>query len=298
MSSRDNSSHVNWSEDDLERIYRNCSQLDLDFDISIDNTNLDEDDIVSELKPVIEKRKWYDNYVEIMFRGKKLRFSSWSGDNLSDYDMEYKPWSRSFRKENPEYLRNYNLKSGDIVIDAGAYEGTFTAYAAKAVGESGMVIAFEPDSENFRKLKENIELNHLNNVIVINKALWDQNKILKFNNKHTAGASVFFNKSPYMDDIEAVSLDNELIDIGVDKVDFIKMDVEGAEVHALRGCKKLLNSNNVNLAIATYHIVNGEETSRSVEDLLKDFGYSSETICSEHKTTYGSKKGGVGNDLE
>jgi len=230
--------------------------------------------------------------VDIKFRGQSLKFNSWSGDRLTPYDREYKPWQSAFRRENEGYLKHYALKSGDVVIDAGGYEGTFAIYAAKAVGESGKVIVFEPDTENCKKLQENITLNNLENVIVINKALWNKHARLKFNDKHTAGASFFFNASPYTREIEAVSLDETLKELGISKVDFIKMDVEGSEIHALEGAEHTLKTNDVHLAIASYHIMNGEETSCAVEDILRKFGYMAQTEFPQHKTTYGARNGG------
>ncbi|MEM3406001.1 MAG: FkbM family methyltransferase [Candidatus Pacearchaeota archaeon] len=59
------------------------------------------------------------------------------------------------------------LKKGDIVIDAGAYIGLFTLYASKKVGKNGLVIAYEPDPENYKNLLENIKLNKCKNVKLI-----------------------------------------------------------------------------------------------------------------------------------
>lgn len=238
-----------------------------------------------------ETRTWQNDYMEISFKGYTLRFNSWIGDNLTSYDMEYKPWVTAFERENIGYLAHYDLKPGDVVVDAGGYEGTFTVYAGKAVGEKGRVIVFEPDPENCRKLQENILLNGLQNVTVIKKALWREDKKLKFNDKHTAGSSFFGGSGPNIHDVEAVALDNELERIGVKQVNFIKMDVEGAEVQALAGAERILKSNNVHLAVASYHIINGEETSEAVESILRGFGYSVITEFPEHKTTYGLKEG-------
>lgn len=291
LSQRDQSTHVSWTSQELEKIYSDSESMDFTYDLVIDNDNASREDLKTRLKPLVEERIWHPDYVEITYKGQKMRFSSWSGGNLSDYDIEYKPWKVSFHKENDGYLKHYDLKPGDTVIDAGGYEGTFSIYAAKTVGPTGRVIVFEPDTGNCEKLRQNVMLNGLENITIINKALWSKDKKLKFNNKHTAGASFFFNASQYTQEIDAVSLDSELERLGISHVDFIKMDVEGAEINAIQGAKKTLELNNVNLAIATYHIVNGEETSTSVEEILDNFGYQSSTEHPEHKTTYGFKKG-------
>jgi len=287
---RPKSTHVKWTKEELDKIYTGIKSIDLDYDIIIDNANLSDEEIKKNLQELILERVWYNDHVEINFKGQKLKFNSWSGANLTPYDMEYKPWRTSFHKENLGYLKHYYLNPGDVVIDAGGYEGTFSIYAAKVVGETGKVIVFEPDTENYRKLESNIRLNGLKNVIIINKALWSEDKTLKFNNKHTAGSSFFFNASPHVVEISAVSIDNELERLGINKVNFIKMDIEGSEIRAIEGAKKVLMDNNVNLAVASYHIINGEETSVEVENMLEKFRYEAITEFPQHKITYGFKK--------
>jgi FkbM family methyltransferase len=287
---RPKSTHVSWTKEELDRIYAGIKRIDLDYDIVIDNSCSSDEEIRRSLQELMSERVWHSDFVEINFRGQKLKFDSWSGTNLTPYDIEYQPWRVSFRKENLGYLRHYDLKPGDIVIDAGGYEGTFSIYAAKVVGETGRVIVFEPDTGNCRKLEANIKLNGLTNVIVVNKALWSEDKTLKFNNKHTAGASFFFNASPYAVEMSAVSIDNELERLGIGKVDFIKMDIEGSEIRAIEGAKKVLMNNAVNLAVASYHIISGEETSTGVEAILRRFGYEAVTEFPQHKTTYGFKR--------
>lgn len=134
------------------------------------------------------------------------------------------------------YMKYYTLKNGDFVIDAGAFHGYFAVYAAKIVGESGKVICFEPDKNSFRILSKNIRLNKLKNVILINKGLWNKNITIGFKSCGESSAICLSNKSS--EKIEVVKLDDELKKLNIKKVDFIKMDIEGAEIEALLGSKK------------------------------------------------------------
>lgn len=191
------------------------------------------------------------------------------------------------------YLAEYQLKKGDIVIDGGAFDGFFTFYAATIVGNKGKVIAFEPDITNFKNLIELKIKNKFKNIILINKGLWSDEKILRLSTRSSDDnmeASFFSTiKDKNSIDVSVVKLDDELKKIGIERVDFIKMDIEGAEIEAIKGAKRLLTNYDINLAIASYHIVNGEKTCFKLEKLLKKYGYKTFTSFPEHLTTYGFK---------
>jgi FkbM family methyltransferase len=206
---------------------------------------------------------------------------------------EFKSYYRLGLGVLPGYFKYYSLKEGDVVIDGGAYLGDFTLYAAKAAGKSGKVIAFEPDPLNYKKLLKNISLNNLENVIALNKGLYSDNTVLKFYND-SSGGSFFISddiesESNGIVEVPVVKLDDEMDRLGISKIDFIKMDIEGAEIEALKGCKKILNSNNLNLAIASYHILDGLPTCKRLEKHLQEMGYNFETTNTQHLTTYGWK---------
>jgi len=178
-------------------------------------------------------------------------------------------------------LGRYSLKKRDNIIYCGAYLEIFAVYASKHLGNSGKVIAFEPDPSNFQRLLEVIQMNKCKNVIAINKATWSKCGSMNFDYRG-AGVSTLFvdkRKSPIVKNVKVAknvikvpvtTLDKEITKLGFNKIDFIKMDIEGAEIEILRGAKKILANNKVNLAIATNHIVDGEYTRFKVEKLLKN----------------------------
>ena len=65
------------------------------------------------------------------------------------------------------------------------------------------------------------------------------------------------------------------------------MDIEGAEIEAIKGAKEILENNNVNLAIASYHIIDGEPTHFKLRELLSSMGYYTEIGFPAHLTVYG-----------
>ena len=74
-------------------------------------------------------------------------------------------------------------------------------------------------------------------------------------------------------------------------VSFIKSDIEGAEIEALKGMKSVLKNGSPQLAIASYHLRDGKKTCFFVEEFLKEFGYETKTGHPIHLTTYGKKDG-------
>lgn len=181
-------------------------------------------------------------------------------------------------------LDRYNLRKGDTVIDAGAYPGDFAIYAAKKVGSEGRVIAFEPVPGNLKVLKKNIKLNKLKNIKIIEKGLWNKKtkKTLKVDRSHRGGNTILGTRDNPKGEkeitAELASLDEIAEeDLNINKIDFIKMDIEGAELEALRGMEKSLKKYKPHLVIASYHIRNSEKTYKRVEKILEEYGYEVET---------------------
>lgn len=230
--------------------------------------------------------KWHKNYAEATVMGEKIKMIYFSDKSKYFYDSKYYNDFICLNKKNFGYFHKYKPQEGDIVIDAGAYEGAFAILVAKMVGKRGKVIAFEPEEKAFERLKQNIKLNNLINLIPIKKGLWNSDSSVKF--KSDGEASSIFREGE--DKIEVVSLDNELKRLGIKEINYIKMDVEGAEIEAIKGCKNTLKKNDVNLAIASYHIIDGEKTYKKLEKELKKLNYKTKTSFPSHLITYASKK--------
>ncbi|MBU0959656.1 MAG: FkbM family methyltransferase [Nanoarchaeota archaeon] len=193
-------------------------------------------------------------------------------------------------EELPGYVGKYVPQKGDVVVDAGAFVGNFAVYASKLVGPEGKVIAFEPEESNYRLLKRNIKLNKLKNVIVIKKGLWHKDDLLKFKTKGPESCLADFDKEENLSNtISVVSLDSFFKRNRIKKLDFVKMDIEGAEIRAIEGMKNLMQANKINFAIASYHIVEGKQTCIKLEKMFKEMGYKSNTGYPRHQTTYASK---------
>jgi FkbM family methyltransferase len=145
----------------------------------------------------------------------------------------------------PEETRLFRSKcrTGDTVIDVGANIGWYTIIASKLVGKNGSVIAFEPDPENYEFLKRNILANECDNVILEPKALSNVNGTLTLylDDENKGKHSIVFDQKGGAIQIEAIKLDDYL-ENRLKQVDFVKIDVEGAEPMVLEGMKRTIAS--------------------------------------------------------
>jgi len=168
-------------------------------------------------------------------------------------------WRPEF-KEAQHYHRFREASKGDVIVDVGAYVGAVTIRDAKKVGNRGLVVSIEPLPTNYQILKENIRLNGLENVIPLNLALANYNGTAQFNITENPEGSFLasLNTNDQLRicrviDVPVKRLDDIAKELRVDKFDFIKIDAEGSELEILKGATKLLQGNDVHLAIACYH---------------------------------------------
>lgn len=138
----------------------------------------------------------------------------------------------------------HHLHPGMTFYDLGANIGFFSLLAARLVGEQGRVIAFEADPEIAARLREHVDRNTFRWVTVVEKAVWSKGSKALFERVDLATSPdrglgrVVSVSSPNTIEIEAVSLDDFARTSPVP--DFIKCDVEGAEVEVFRGAQRLL----------------------------------------------------------
>lgn len=157
-------------------------------------------------------------------------------------------------------------RPGDVFLDVGAYIGWYTIQAAKATGSSGRVIALEPDAYNRRQLEENLALNGLAGCAVIPVAAWREAAELGW---HSGDVPVWskVDRESHARPVRAVTIDSLASDLGLASVNWIKMDIEGAEIEALQGAEKTLERFRPILFIEIH------ETLEAVSRFLEKIGY-------------------------
>lgn len=167
------------------------------------------------------------------------------------------------------YFRNI-VKPGHVVIDVGANVGIYTLHALRGGGE---VYAFEPTPETFKVLQNNAALNgfefsdkvHLNQVAVADKKGFVDFATVEFACGHNSMYPE--NATDTLIRVPCVTLDEMLED--VEKVDVVKIDVEGAEALVLRGMEKLVRRSQNITVMMEYSRTNFERAGVSVEDMTE-----------------------------
>ncbi|WP_106567673.1 FkbM family methyltransferase [Cecembia rubra] len=183
------------------------------------------------------------------------------------------------------YQHYYKVKEGDYIIDAGANFGHLTIYFSKKVGKSGRVYSFEPDSMNRNYIKQNLALNKdcPKNINMLDHLIWNNNEMVDFCESGTvASSALYIEDSNKIVKKEAITLDKWAENNHLLKLDFIKMDIEGAEIQAIQGAKQMLSKLKPNLAIASYHIVNGIPTYLWLENYFESINYPYKTVKFRH----------------
>ncbi|HKN62218.1 MAG TPA: FkbM family methyltransferase [Candidatus Acidoferrales bacterium] len=137
------------------------------------------------------------------------------------------------------------VQQGMVVVDIGANIGHYALEAARKVGPAGKVIAFEPEPHNFELLCRNIEANHYTNIQPVRKALSNARGVARLAislDNFGAHHIDISEKSADFIEVETLTLD-QYFDATSQRVDVIKMDVEGSEMHILEGLSGLLRAN-------------------------------------------------------
>ena len=134
------------------------------------------------------------------------------------------------------------LRPGDLVVDGGAHIGYHSLHMARLVGPRGRVEAFEPDPTNFELLEHNIAVNDYDNVNARDTAIWSRScrKHLYLRDDHHGDHRLYDpGDERTRIEVQAVDLDSVLTS-SLLSPRLIKLDLQGAELHALRGMQQTL----------------------------------------------------------
>ena len=151
---------------------------------------------------------------------------------------------------------NISIHPGDIVLDCGAHVGVF-ARQALAAG-AGLVVAIEPAPRTLVALKRNLaDEIAAGRVIIYEKGVWDKEEVLAFYSDADSALSRVMHTHEEHNlgtQVPLTTIDKIVEELQLERVDFIKMDIEGAEQKALVGARNTLAKLKPRLALAGYHL--------------------------------------------
>src|SRR5215216_3792226 len=186
-----------------------------------------------------------------------------------------------------DIIEHFTPKQGDIVVDIGAHMGRYTIISSKRVGTKGKVVAIEANPSNFEMLNRNIKLNQLTNVIPLNYAVYSkETKIKLYLPEEESGNTIYNtiisdrarNEEKFVD-VNANTLDYLLQSKGIkqEEVNWIKIDVEGAEFEVLKGATNILSkSRDIALLIEIHNLRDSTNLYRPIVDFLKSYNFKIE----------------------
>jgi len=171
------------------------------------------------------------------------------------------------------------VKANDVVIDAGAFAGDFSAYCAH---KNAKVYAFEPSERSYELLKTTTVLNE-NKIVPIKMGLGNEQITTRLSIGYGGENSVIENTAIFDENSEIITittLDKFVEENDIGKIDFLKADIEGYEREFLKGAKSTIQKFLPKIAICTYHLPDDPEV---LEMLIKDCNSNYKIVHSRHK---------------
>lgn len=146
-----------------------------------------------------------------------------------------------------------HFSQNEVFVDGGSFNfGTSKIFMEKLkiLGmDCKKIYAFEPDGANFSICKKNINKLGLKNVELVEGGLWSVDGYVKFLSQENGSSHITLSEKSAADTVRVVALDTYI----AEKVTFIKMDIEGAELEALKGARHIIGRDKPKLAICLYH---------------------------------------------
>lgn len=223
----------------------------------------------SKIKMPLTNRKYWDLYFGIKNLKQNDKISS-KYYNFNLFDLKKLGYNIKLFYDEFSIFINFGLKQyeysrgpvlckvdpGDYVIDGGSCFGDTALYFANQAGPKGKVFAFEFIPDNLRILQTNLGINPKlkKNIKVIKSPLWSSPNDNLFVVEYGPASTVSRRRPDKYDfKVATQSIDNYIKTQNIEKVDFIKLDIEGAELECLKGAKETILKFQPKLAICLYH---------------------------------------------
>jgi FkbM family methyltransferase len=219
---------------------------------SIYDDNLKFQAVLDSIRPAITQKD-YDAALDIdLLESPKRAFwiprqgSTRPGKELLPYLLAEQDWLMN--------SSSVQVRKGDIVLDCGGHVGVFTNKALEM--GAAKVVAIEPNPVNIECLRRNFAAEiATGRVVVMPKGVWDVEKTitLYLAVKNSGMGSMIHEQGGGAIEVPVTTIDKMVQELGLPRVDFIKMDIEGAEREALRGAMETLRHSRPRLMLDSYH---------------------------------------------
>lgn len=201
-------------------------------------------------------------------------------DNLPSYGVCFK----SFSERVHQYYFTYKPKSGDIIIDVGAGVGTESIVYTNDVGNDGKVYAIEAHPNTLKYLHLLKKYNSLDNLNIHFNAISDSDRVLYINdNENHVVNAIDEEKGKY--EVNAVTLDNFVKNQKIKRIDYIKMNIEGAEVDAFKAMNYTFSITS-NIAVETHDFLSIEPSTKIRDEIVRTLelnGFKTSSLKTGHK---------------
>jgi FkbM family methyltransferase len=239
---------------------------------------------------------------------KEVRFRKdlgvWEYRIGNDYFFSSGPgWAYDYDYLRKQFADSVGLKylprEGDCVVDVGAGVGEELLVFSKLVGKTGKVFAIEAHPKTFEALQANCRLNNIDNAILLNVAVSDKpGRLFIEGARNALGNKVSSVAAPDTSDVEAITVEQLIERHGINRINFMKVNIEGAEQLLIKGIGKAISKID-NMAISCHdfrYVTEGNEffkTKAIVVDFLDSNGFdyvarSTDTVADSY--VYASPK--------
>jgi FkbM family methyltransferase len=178
-------------------------------------------------------------------------------------------WLGSYESSKQQRMAQV-VRPGDAFLDVGSHVGFYTLLASTLVGESGKVFAFEPAPRNLDYLEKHLSINGVRNTTLFRVAVSDAPGEVRFRENECSAMGQIDSAGTLV--VPCVSIDDLYDRKLIPLPNVMKIDVEGAEAHVLRGAEQVLREGHPTIFLATH----GSEVHAESVRLLTSFGY----VCS------------------
>ena len=199
------------------------------------------------------------------------------GPSFDYYDATILAW----KDQIPAYLRNaqdywfrqYQPRPGDVVLDVGAGRGEDVLAFSREIGANGRLLAIEAHPVSYRILERFCRLNQLSNTTPVHIALMDRPGTVLIDDQDIWEANtVSSGSAAFGAPVGATTIDQLCKEHGIERIDFLKMNIEGAEVFALQGMSEMIGKvGSICVCCHDFRADRGHGEHYRTRDFVRDF---------------------------